>query len=99
MIGNWVHKALCGKPEHENVNFFPDTGELGGPGYVNAVRKSQAICLECPVRVECAVYAVRANERIGVWGATTPTERHRLHHARNLSLDVERFHLTLKKSA
>ncbi len=98
MIGNWIYEALCGEPKYKDVDFFPDTGELGR-GYDRVVRRAQAVCLECPVRVECAVYAVQANERLGVWGATTPTERHRLHHARNLPLDVERFHLTLKKSA
>lgn len=34
-----------------------------------------AMCMACPVRPECAAYAIAAGERGGIWGALTPAER------------------------
>lgn len=35
-------------------------------------------CGWCPVVGLCRTYAIAAGERFGVWGGTTPEERHRL---------------------
>lgn len=32
-------------------------------------------CLECPAMTACLTYAHTADEREGVWGGTTPTDR------------------------
>jgi hypothetical protein len=33
------------------------------------------LCRICPVRPECAAYAVAARERAGIWGGLSPEER------------------------
>lgn len=38
-------------------------------------RAAKMICARCPVRIECADYAVRAHEPYGVWGGLTEEER------------------------
>jgi WhiB family transcriptional regulator, redox-sensing transcriptional regulator len=40
-----------------------------------AQAEAVAWCVGCPVRVECAAYAIAAAERFGIWGGTTPAER------------------------
>jgi WhiB family transcriptional regulator, redox-sensing transcriptional regulator len=47
--------------------FFPDKG-------VNVV-EAKKVCAGCPVVVECASYAVRADERYGVWGGLSERDR------------------------
>lgn len=38
---------------------------------------ARELCRRCPVQPECLDYALAADERYGVWGATTPEERRR----------------------
>lgn len=37
--------------------------------------KAKALCATCPVRLECLEYADDNDEREGIWGGLTPTER------------------------
>ena len=37
--------------------------------------RAKALCATCPVRVECLEYADDNDEREGIWGGLTPTER------------------------
>jgi hypothetical protein len=51
--------------------WWPDKRELDSAvthGAINACRK-------CPLQRGCAEYALVADERFGVWGATLPEER------------------------
>ena len=51
--------------------WWPDRRDLDSAathGAINACRK-------CPLQRPCAEYAVVADERFGVWGATLPEER------------------------
>lgn len=43
--------------------FFPEAG----PGLDNHGTEAKAVCVECPVRVECLDEAVR-NGELGIWG-------------------------------
>jgi WhiB family redox-sensing transcriptional regulator len=61
----WMVEALCAQTDPES--FFPGKGEPTGP--------ARLVCLACPVRSECLAYAVRRNERDGIWGGTSPRER------------------------
>ena len=36
---------------------------------------AKSVCAGCPVRLECADYAIRAREPYGVWGGLTEEER------------------------
>lgn len=40
---------------------------------------AKTICGGCPVRVECADYAIRAREPYGVWGGMTEEERDKVY--------------------
>lgn len=42
------------------------------------VQVAKSICYLCPVRDECLDYAIRNEERWGVWGGLTTPERYRL---------------------
>lgn len=39
-------------------------------------RQAKAICNQCPVRELCLDYALEAGEPAGIWGGTSPEERH-----------------------
>ena len=47
--------------------FFPDNSE--------GSEEAKNICRDCPVRDECLAHALIAEEKDGVWGATTAKER------------------------
>jgi hypothetical protein len=40
-----------------------------------AVKTAKDICNRCPLLLDCAEYAIDANEQHGIWGSTTPAER------------------------
>ena len=39
------------------------------------VREAKAVCAQCPVKQQCLEHALEFDERHGIWGGTTPTER------------------------
>ncbi len=41
-------------------------------------REAKAICVVCPVRIECLEYAVRTREQHGIWGGLNEAERRAL---------------------
>jgi WhiB family redox-sensing transcriptional regulator len=45
------------------------------PGPGGSLEGAKAVCRACPARVRCLQWAVQADERAGVWGATSPDER------------------------
>jgi len=49
--------------------FYSEQGDWSG------IRQAKDLCKGCPVRLECAEYAIAAIEPYGVWGGTTPRER------------------------
>jgi acyl-CoA reductase-like NAD-dependent aldehyde dehydrogenase len=53
--------------------WWPDRRDVDSPATHGAI----AACRRCPLRDPCAAYAVAADERFGVWGATVPEERRR----------------------
>ena len=53
--------------------WWPDRRDLDSPATHGAIEA----CRRCPLRRPCAEYAVVADERFGVWGATLPDERRR----------------------
>lgn len=61
----WMRLANC--VDADPAWFFPERGEPSGP--------AKAICMVCPVRVECLNYALSINERHGIWGGTSENER------------------------
>lgn len=61
----WMADALCAQVDPDL--FFPEKGGLN--------HQAKATCLKCPVRVECATYAIENDEPFGVWGMTSEHDR------------------------
>jgi WhiB family redox-sensing transcriptional regulator len=61
----WAEYGTCMTADPEL--FFPDVGE-----HVNAAKR---VCALCPVVLECAEYAIRVDERHGIWGGLSEKER------------------------
>lgn len=51
--------------------WWPDKPRMDAPSTRAAVQG----CWRCPARAACLDYAIAADERLGVWGATLPDER------------------------
>lgn len=61
--------------------FFPVGQDMDMLNVEISIAKS--ICNRCPVKNECANYAIMAEEPYGVWGGLTPTERNTLRRRAN----------------
>jgi WhiB family transcriptional regulator, redox-sensing transcriptional regulator len=64
----WQERARC--REFDPEIFFPEKG--------GSSREAKRICAECEVRIQCLNYALRRDERYGVWGGMSERERRRL---------------------
>lgn len=64
----WMDGAVCAQTDPDS--FFPEKGE--------PVKDAKKVCLGCDVRDECLAYALRNNERFGVWGGLTERQRRKL---------------------
>jgi WhiB family redox-sensing transcriptional regulator len=65
---SWQQDALCTQTDPEM--FFPEKG--GSPA------DAKRVCDGCDVRERCLQYALDNNERFGVWGGKTKSERDQL---------------------
>lgn len=65
---DWTRDALCQQTDPEV--FFPERGEPS--------TNPKAVCAACDVTADCLGYALRHDEKYGVWGGTSPKERQRL---------------------
>lgn len=64
----WADRAACRGVDPEI--FFPCSGEVND--------KAVAICGGCPVRVECAEFALADLDIVGIWGGLSHKERLRI---------------------
>ena len=64
----WMSLGICGQTDPEA--FFPEKG--------GSTRAAKLVCLQCPVQKECLQYAMRHNERWGIWGGYSERERRQL---------------------
>ncbi len=67
----WQARALCAQTDPES--FFPEKG--------GSTREAKRVCLTCEVRDECLEYALRNDERFGIWGGLSERERRRVRRA------------------
>lgn len=65
----WRTKALC-KSGEVSVDFFSDEK--------HEIKLAKGICRQCSVAHECLEFAVRNQEKYGVWGGFTPRERNKV---------------------
>jgi WhiB family transcriptional regulator, redox-sensing transcriptional regulator len=73
----WMTEGLC---KGSSASFFPSetrTNRVSADKYAEAVK----VCQSCPVIQECREYG--KDERFGVWGGTTPSNRSPRRPARN----------------
>lgn len=61
----WQHKARC-------LTADPDIFHVEKGG---STRPAKRVCAECPVTAECLDYALKNDERFGVWGGMSEKER------------------------
>jgi len=69
---HWQELGLCRSVDP--MLFFHPQNERGS----SRSRRDQSakrVCASCPVRLECADYAIRAREPYGVWGGLTEDDR------------------------
>lgn len=71
----WIDRAAC--HDVDQRVFFPERGET------QALAKR--ICKDCEVRHECLDYALRANEKHGVWGGLSVRQRRQIRRERRLA--------------
>lgn len=64
----WQADALCAQTDPEA--FFPEKG--------GSTREAKKICALCPVRAQCLEYALKNDERFGIWGGLSERERRKL---------------------
>ncbi|WP_406864025.1 WhiB family transcriptional regulator [Streptomyces sp. HUAS MG47] len=65
---SWREDALCAQAGPEF--FFPAPG--------SSTREAKLLCGACEGRLACLEYALRNDERFGVWGGLSEKERLRL---------------------
>lgn len=61
---SWMGRGRCAETDPEA--FFADEDETGA---------AKAVCRGCPVRKQCADYALAEGLAWGVWGGLSPSER------------------------
>lgn len=72
----WTADALCAQVGGDD--WFP---EGKGKQYLNAKK----ICDQCDVAAQCLEYALRMNERQGIYAGTTPRQRKSMRRAAKLA--------------
>ncbi|MBT2273469.1 WhiB family transcriptional regulator [Rhodococcus qingshengii] len=77
--GQWRAFARC--RTEDSAIFFPPDGERPT---ARTVREGIAkrMCRSCPVRMQCLNFALSTGQQHGIWGTTTPPERHNLRDVR-----------------
>ncbi len=71
-IWDWQEHGSCRSADP--TLFFHPQNERGSARRSRDLA-AKAVCASCPVRIECADYAVRAREPYGVWGGLTEEDR------------------------
>lgn len=67
-MSDWRDDAAClGDPEPGDWFANPAEGDR--------LERAVAVCLECPVAMDCLEFALAVDERWGVWGGFTARER------------------------
>lgn len=67
----WMDDAACANTDPDQ--FFPEKG--------GSTRDAKKICGGCDVRQQCLEYALRRDERFGIWGGLSERERRPLRRA------------------
>ena len=71
-LWEWQESAACRTAD--SAQFFSPSGERG-PARRERERLARQFCDACPVREECARFAMALGEEHGIWGGVTSQER------------------------
>lgn len=71
----WIGDAAC--REHDPSIWFVS------PGHSKGVAQARLICSTCPAATDCLDYALRVNERHGIYGGFTARERMQMRSGRS----------------
>ncbi len=71
--GDWQASAACAG-EMGSV-FYPPLRPERKAVRVGRERRAKAVCESCPVRSDCLDHAMPHDERYGIWGGLSETER------------------------
>lgn len=82
---SWQIAALC-RGNHSYL-FFPPSTQERKEERERREHKARAICMVCPVKVNCLEFAVEINEAYGIWGGLTEVERRPLMARRKMELE------------
>ena len=75
-------RALGSCAQSDPEAFYPEPNQPMGT--------AKRVCQACPVQSECLDHALTHDERFGIWGGTTPTERAGLRRHLGLPTRAER---------
>ncbi|HEX6209008.1 MAG TPA: WhiB family transcriptional regulator [Actinomycetota bacterium] len=75
-VMGWQYRAAC-RGEDSSVFFAPNYFERKDEKEAREA-KAKALCVRCPVRLECLDYALRTREPHGIWGGLNEVERRAL---------------------
>lgn len=70
-VWEWQMNGLCRGAD--SAVFFHPSGERG-PKRARREARAKAICLTCPVLVQCRQHAIAAEEPYGIWGGLSESE-------------------------
>jgi WhiB family redox-sensing transcriptional regulator len=73
----WQSFALCAQVDPET--FYPEKG--------GSTKEAKRICSECEVIEQCRDFALRQDQRYGIWGGLAESERHELRKQRVANSD------------
>ena len=65
---DWTLEAAC-RGLDPNI-FYPERGA--------SLEPAKKICASCPVRIECAQYAIDNGDKYGIWGGLSEKRRRRV---------------------
>jgi Transcription factor WhiB. len=73
---HWQENGSC--QTSDPTLFFHPQNERGAARR-SRVQAAKSVCGSCPVRTECADYAIRAREPYGIWGGMSEEEREEIY--------------------
>jgi len=71
--GEWQSDAAC--VGDMAAAFYPPVGSERKSVRINREQRAKAVCVSCPVRLDCLEHALAHDERYGIWGGMTGRER------------------------
>jgi len=89
-VGDWALRAACRDDDVNPDWWFPSESmrpERMREFWSTDAAKAILVCKRCDVREQCLAYAVRTDERDGIWGGKLPQQRPKAPPSQAVSLD------------